>query len=352
MTERNPALWIQARGDHTAEQDRQLMRLLLGAHASQNNSGVCGIGDLIVTASTGMTVNVSAGGALIKCTESTHGGFYGVYNDGVVNLAVTAAHATLGRKDIVVARVQDQQYSGASNLWSLAVVAGTPSASPAEPALPANSLKLATLNVTAAIVTIPPGNITTYRRLFASINARVMSEGLLPGLTISQPVGLMAGNLLSIENSAGSEIAGFDGSGNVNAPNISNPWISYTPTWGASGVAPAVNNGSLTGAYRLVGKTLDFRVVLTFGSTTSTGTGNYKFGISPGPSFAFPINQPCGSAFVRDASASTNYLRTACTLNTGEIQLMDAAGAVVGASTPFVTTTSDEIKITGRIELA
>ena len=53
-------------------------------------------------------------------------------------------------------------------------------------------------------------------------------------------------------------------------------WTAYTPTWTTSGTAPSLGNGSLTGAYQQLGKTVFVRVHLTFGSTTTAGTGNWR----------------------------------------------------------------------------
>lgn len=50
-------------------------------------------------------------------------------------------------------------------------------------------------------------------------------------------------------------------------------WTAYTPTWTASAGTPAIGNGTLTGEYRRLGKTVDCHVTLTAGSTTTYGTG-------------------------------------------------------------------------------
>ncbi|NUR05842.1 MAG: hypothetical protein HOQ45_02385 [Nocardioidaceae bacterium] len=52
-------------------------------------------------------------------------------------------------------------------------------------------------------------------------------------------------------------------------------WQAYTPTWGSGGTAPAIGNGSITGGYIQAGKTVMFETRLTFGSTTTFGTGTY-----------------------------------------------------------------------------
>lgn len=119
-----------------------------------------------------MSVSVAAGQAYILNTEGTGQGAYSVYNDAAVTLSIAAASPTQPRKDIVVAKVQDAFFSGATNAWSLAVVTGTAAASPSEPAVPANAVKLATIDVSANDTSIVAGDIT---------DRRPPARGALPG---------------------------------------------------------------------------------------------------------------------------------------------------------------------------
>ncbi len=56
-------------------------------------------------------------------------------------------------------------------------------------------------------------------------------------------------------------------------------WAAYTPTWGSTGTAPAIGNGTLVGRWVQFGKAVHFNLVFTFGSTTTFGTGGYSFGV-------------------------------------------------------------------------
>lgn len=62
---------------------------------------------------------------------------------------------------------------------------------------------------------------------------------------------------------------------------VSAAWTSYTPAWTASAGTPDISNGSLTGKYRRVGKTVDFKIELTAGSSTTYGTAGayWKFSL-------------------------------------------------------------------------
>jgi hypothetical protein len=168
MAELNPPFALQNRTDHSALTVRTL------ADSLTAGSAVVGVNDLKVSqrgAGANMSVDITGGLAFIEGTESATQGAYCVRADAtVVNLAIAASNASLGRIDSVIAKVQDAFYSGATNAWSLAVVTGTASASPAAPALPVNSLLLANVLVPAASSSVVNANIT---------DKRVISSGRL-----------------------------------------------------------------------------------------------------------------------------------------------------------------------------
>lgn len=171
MATRNPPSWLQA-GSHPAEQDR----LLIGALVPQE--GAVSSADLLVhqAATPAMSVLVDAGSAFIKNDLATWGGTYHVVNDAAVTLSIGAANATNPRNDLVVARVRDSQYSGGTNAWDLAVIAGTPAASPVDPSIPADGsyLLLARVRVNAAATSITDAVITDLRTR-AAVPANVAS---------------------------------------------------------------------------------------------------------------------------------------------------------------------------------
>ena len=61
-------------------------------------------------------------------------------------------------------------------------------------------------------------------------------------------------------------------------------WVSYTPT--LTGTGFALGNGTATGAYCVIGKTVHFWVNFAFGSTTTAGTGAYTFNLPSSPNAA------------------------------------------------------------------
>lgn len=160
MSAENPPLYLQ-NGTHPAVNDRRFADQLFGG-----KSGVVGFSDLVVTEKSGtanMSVDISGGSVIVQGTEISGQGAYFCYSSASVNVAVTPADATNARYDLVVARVQDSQYSGASNEWGLEVVAGTASATPEYPSVPANSVVLAVVTVPASASSIVDANIADVR---------------------------------------------------------------------------------------------------------------------------------------------------------------------------------------------
>lgn len=163
MTEIQPAHYTDG-ACHTAQGDRQVISSFV---CSQGVAiGANGGSDLEVVqrgAGANMSVDVGSGNAFVEGTEVGWQGMYHVSNDGTVNVAIAAADPTDDRIDLVVARVYDATYSGTDREWAIEVVTGTPSPAPAPPALPDNTLLLATVDVAAGATSITTSDITDER---------------------------------------------------------------------------------------------------------------------------------------------------------------------------------------------
>ena len=125
--------------------------------------GIVTTGDLLVSqnGTPNMTVNVAAGTCYIRGTSVSNQGIYRCTASSTTNLAITAAHATLERWDLVVGRIYDNTHDGSGfHKWELEIVTGTPSGSPSEPSLPASSFKIARVTVPAADTAITDSQIT------------------------------------------------------------------------------------------------------------------------------------------------------------------------------------------------
>ena len=183
MTVRTPPSWLQ-NGSHPAENDR------LTTQALWATTGIITDTSLAVTQNSpaGMSVLVASGWAAIVGTTQANMGTYVGYNDATTVLTVTTADPTNPRIDRVCMTVQDAYYTGSLNDVILQVVAGTPAGSPVAPALPANSISLATIAVGAGATSITNANITDTRVLVTTnipesgdISAVVAGTGLSGG---------------------------------------------------------------------------------------------------------------------------------------------------------------------------
>jgi len=144
-----------------AENDR------LTTQALWATTGIIKSDSLAVTQNspTGLSILVASGWAAIVGTTQANMGTYVGYNDATVVLSITTADPTNPRIDRVCLTVNDAYYTGALNNAVLQVVAGTPAGSPVAPALPANSISLATVAVGAGATAITNANITDTRVL-------------------------------------------------------------------------------------------------------------------------------------------------------------------------------------------
>lgn len=59
-------------------------------------------------------------------------------------------------------------------------------------------------------------------------------------------------------------------------------WGTYTPVWTTPGVAPAINTGSLTGTWQVIGKVAVVTIRFAPNATTTFGTGRWQFSMPPG----------------------------------------------------------------------
>jgi hypothetical protein len=180
-----PPTFMQNRSDHTARGDR------LGMASVALTSGKSTPDGLLVTqnGTPDMNVLVGPGSVWIHGTNATRQGVYHCVNDGNELVAVSPAHASLQRLDILVAEVRDAFYGGSDNDWQLRVVTGT-AGSGSEPAVPASAVRLARITVPASATSITNANITNYHPI-AKIGGPLVVENSAERLALVAPDGLM-----------------------------------------------------------------------------------------------------------------------------------------------------------------
>lgn len=359
MTEFAKPGWLQNAGSvHTAEQLRNYTLALLvagaqGATSLQPRGGVSpALGNKLAVTQTGspsMAVLVRSGECVIPGTEGAKQGGYGAGNDADVTLAIAAAHATLARIDIVIFRVRDTFYSGGVDSAVLEVVTGTPAGSPSAPATPANSLLLAQVAVGAAVSSIVNANITDTRIWLTSLG------GIVPVASQAQQDALLPlYDGLSIWRTDTDVFSIYNGTAYVTMGSNA-AWTSYSPAWTSSGTAPAIGNGTLTGASFKLGRLVFYRVRWVAGSTTTFGTGNYFFSL-PFTSISLgSFDLPCsGSGILVDLSTQVRY-RVVPTLNTTTVVWLNVGDnnpGVMQATAPATWANGDSLNFSGVYEAA
>ena len=129
-------------------------------------------------------------------------------------------------------------------------------------------------------------------------------------------------------------------------------WIAYTPPWSA-GTAPALGNGTLTGSYMMIGKTVHFRMRLLAGTTTTFGTGSWQFTM-PVTGATSTTRSQMFPAVAFDSSAAAHYLGLAHNVSSTGFQIIYTTSTVNfnGPNTPMTWATSDTLTVSGTYDAA
>jgi hypothetical protein len=132
-------------------------------------------------------------------------------------------------------------------------------------------------------------------------------------------------------------------------------WTSYTPIWTGVSSNPVINNGTITGKYKQIGKTVFFSVFVTMGSTTTYGSGEWRISLpvtaaSAKGVIANLLTLDSGSAWYHGL-ALTGWINSTTTI--ALVQSEGGSGMSGFTSiNPFTWTTNDEFFITGNYEAA
>lgn len=351
----NPAFALQNAGaTHTAANDRMMLSGLgAGIRAATSLIGRGGVnpmaGGVMAVTQTGspsMGVIVASGIVYIPGTEGSVQGTYAATNDANVTLSISAAHATLPRIDIVVAKVEDEFYSGVTNAWSLVVVTGTANVSPTVPTAPANSVTLGQVAVAANATSITNANITDKRPFFTA------SGGIIPCTSSTKPA------LNTISEGQGIYLTDtgdlqFKQSGAYATRSVNTTFTSYTPTWtSVTGTNPAIGNGVRTAKYTRIGNVGFVWINMIFGTTTTQGSSAWEFTLPPGWTADLLNGEWIGGGMARDNSAAVQkaigfYLSADLQSFGGRIDDQNQ----LAANSPFTWATSDNLKFSLTLPL-
>lgn len=126
--------------------------------------------------------------------------------------------------------------------------------------------------------------------------------------------------------------------------NFMTAWTSsltaYTPTMSSSGGGASVGNGTLTAGYSRIGKTVVVRIVLTWGSTTTYGSGFVRFSL---PVTSVALDQ-VGPGTVVDSGTATILGASHIDAGSPTLLIPISTGGVVTGTSPMTWTTNDQLR--------
>lgn len=182
----------------------------------------------------------------------------------------------------------------------------------------------------------------------ADVNDYLMEQAVITCTSATRPSSPVEG--MTIYETDNDRLLTYSGSAWVVIATLG-AWTSYSPTWSSSGTAPALGDGTLTGAYREIGATIHVRIKLTTGASSTYGTGVY--------SLSLPVAAKIDSllsAYCIDASASSakwagvaQIIATSTGGDNMRIAVTDATSGV-GATVPFTWASGDQLMIAGSYE--
>lgn len=119
-------------------------------------------------------------------------------------------------------------------------------------------------------------------------------------------------------------------------------WIDYVATFSSQGGGASIGNGYSAAWYKRNGNTITIHGVVSFGSTSSYGSGGFRV-LLPVPAksragfFWMGSAAVSGSAYNRDIQVYTEG-------GASFVQFATASGVAVGATTPHTWTSGDTLR--------
>ena len=134
-------------------------------------------------------------------------------------------------------------------------------------------------------------------------------------------------------------------------------WTTYTPTITADLGGFSLGNGTVSGRYKQIGKTVFFHLKFVYGSTTSPGTGHWNFSL---PVQAYDQNFNFSASILDNGNAwyggigNGNYSgsTTSFVVITPGTSASVTTWTSVGNGGPFSWSSADNITISGSYEAA
>ena len=198
--------------------------------------------------------------------------------------------------------------------------------------------------------------LAQYTSLYSHASSSFFYNGVTRRLHMEGLV--VSGSNNNVEISGSFNVSGstnLTGSVTINESRIDNGWTAYTPEWTAASSNPAINNGTIEGYYKVIGKTCFVRGNIAMGSTTTFGTGEWYV--------SMPFTASHADAILMSANLLDNgsgwYNATMAGARAGfnhkaPIQYQTAGGTAgdVNATAPFTWASTDRFMWNGSYEIA
>ena len=130
-------------------------------------------------------------------------------------------------------------------------------------------------------------------------------------------------------------------------------WQSYTVSWTAATTNPSIGNGTLSGRYTQIGKSVIYSIALVMGSTTTYGSGIWRFSLPK--SVASSSVRYIGQWRAYDTSTDASYsgVTSLSSGNSGIIIFSrDQGSSTLSDVVPFTWASGDELFMTIVYETA
>ena len=125
-------------------------------------------------------------------------------------------------------------------------------------------------------------------------------------------------------------------------------WTSYTPTL----VGFTLGNGTMTAKYHRVGKTIEYRVVIVFGST-STWTSVFGISLPVTPHADYVVHAAIGRAAFYDTSVGAASREGGVAMSNGvDTLILATSPGPVSNTVPFTWANGDHLSVSGSYEAA
>ncbi|OPC79932.1 hypothetical protein B4N89_02315 [Embleya scabrispora] len=322
------AAWLTNRGDAAGGQTRAATRLTpIGTWwptaELTSRSGLIPGGSPCLVTGTGMTASVAVGRAILQ--GSAAAGAYAVAVTAAEPVTIPNGDAANPRRDLIGIRVYNNPIDASGQtIAKVERLAGTPAPSPVDPTPPVGAvwLPLARVLVPAGASAGSPinwGTAVTDLRVYTIAAGGVLpvDAGNAAGSYVGQ-VRIVSGRLVQWDGTAWSEFS----LPSTISPSTWGAWTQSTPTWQADGAACTIGNGTLYQRWCRIGRLIQVRVRLKFGSTTSSGSTNSQW------TWSIPVPAATTPDSAEYAAGSAGAIRSGAAYYGGTVLLNPATSKV------------------------